>query len=67
MLEMGFKEDVEFIMGTIKAAGPKEVQTLMFSATVPGWVQQIARSFLNQEYSFVDLVKDLKKKTAKQI
>ena len=38
MLDMGFKEDVEQIMGTIKAAGPKEVQTLMFSATVEKWV-----------------------------
>ena len=38
MLDMGFKEDVEQIMGTIKAAGPKDVQTLLFSATVPHWV-----------------------------
>ena len=43
MLDMGFKEDVEVIMGTIKAAGPKDVQTLLFSATVPSWVQQMAR------------------------
>ena len=39
MLDMGFKEDVEFIMGTIKAAGPQDVQCLLFSATVPYWVQ----------------------------
>ena len=38
MLEMGFKEDVEQIMDTIKAAGPKDVQTLMFSATIPYWL-----------------------------
>ena len=38
MLDMGFKEDVETIMGTIKSAGPQDVQTLMFSATVPYWV-----------------------------
>lgn len=67
MLDMGFKEDVETIMGTIKSAGPQNVQTLMFSATVPYWVQQIAREFLKQGYGFIDLVKDLKKKTAKCI
>ena len=39
----------------------------MFSATVPYWVQQIAREFLKQGYGFIDLVKDLKKKTAKCI
>jgi ATP-dependent RNA helicase DDX21 len=38
MLNLGFKEDVELIMGTIKAAGPVGVQALMFSATVPSWV-----------------------------
>ena len=38
MLDMGFKEDVEFIMGSIKAAGPKDIQCLLFSATVPTWV-----------------------------
>ena len=52
-------------MGTIKAAGPKDVQTLLFSATVPSWVQQIARVFLRPSYTFMDLVKDLKKRTAK--
>lgn len=65
MLDMGFKEDVEIIMGTIKQAHGNALQTLLFSATVPNWVQQIARTFLKPQYGFVDLVKDLKKKTAK--
>jgi superfamily II DNA/RNA helicase len=38
MLNLGFKEDVELIMSTIKAAGPKDLQAMMFSATVPRWV-----------------------------
>jgi superfamily II DNA/RNA helicase len=38
MLNLGFKEDVELIMKTIKSAGPRDLQCLMFSATVPKWV-----------------------------
>jgi superfamily II DNA/RNA helicase len=38
MLNLGFKEDVEHIMRTIKEHGPKNLQALMFSATVPKWV-----------------------------
>jgi superfamily II DNA/RNA helicase len=39
MLNLGFKEDVELIMGTIKASGPRDLQAMMFSATCPRWVQ----------------------------
>ena len=42
MLNLGFKENVEEIMGTIKSAGLSELQCLMFSATIPRWVQNIA-------------------------
>jgi len=50
MMNLGFKEDVEHIMKTIKTNGPKEIQALMFSATVPGWVKQIATMFLKPNY-----------------
>ena len=39
MLNLGFKENVEEIMATVKNGGLKELQCLMFSATVPRWVQ----------------------------
>ena len=39
----------------------------MFSATVPTGVQNIARAFLRPGYGFLDLVKDLTKKTAQTI
>jgi ATP-dependent RNA helicase DeaD len=42
MLNLGFKENVEEIMDTIKGAGLKDLQCLMFSATIPKWVQSIA-------------------------
>jgi len=51
MLNLGFKEDVEQIMGTIKSHGPKDLQCLMFSATVPRWISSIATMFLKPGYA----------------
>ena len=67
MLNLGFKEDVEQIMGTIKSHGPKDLQCLMFSATVPRWISSIASMFLKPGYASIDLVKDLKNKTSKTV
>jgi len=67
MLNLGFKEDVETIMRTIKSAGPRDLQCLMFSATVPSWVHQIATMFLKQNYKTIDLVSNLKNKTSKTV
>lgn len=39
MLRMSFVEDVELILG--KAEDASNVQTLLFSATLPAWVKQI--------------------------
>jgi len=37
---------------------------LLFSATIPEWVKDVARKYLNKEYSFIDLCKDLTNKTS---
>jgi superfamily II DNA/RNA helicase len=39
MLKLGFKEDVEKIMRTIKEKAPKGIHVMLFSATVPVWVK----------------------------
>jgi ATP-dependent RNA helicase DDX21 len=67
MLNLGFKEDVEHIMSTIKQAGPRNLQALMFSATVPKWVHQIASMFLKPGYGLIDLVSSLKNKTSRTV
>jgi len=67
MLNLGFKENVEEIMDTIKSANLKELQCLMFSATIPRWVQSIAQVFLKQGHGTIDLVKDLKNKTSRTV
>ncbi|MEJ8473337.1 DEAD/DEAH box helicase [Roseibium algae] len=41
MLDMGFREDLEFILG----AAPSTRRTLMFSATVPKQIADLARRF----------------------
>lgn len=42
MLDMGFKEDIEAILETT----PKERQTMLFSATIPGVIQKLAKRFM---------------------
>lgn len=41
MLDLGFREDLEFILG----AAPVERRTLMFSATVPRGIAELAKTF----------------------
>lgn len=53
MLDMGFEEDMERIL----AYTPQEKQTMLFSATLPAWVKQIARKYLNN-HLVVDLLGD---------
>ncbi|WP_084686470.1 DEAD/DEAH box helicase [Paracoccus zeaxanthinifaciens] len=43
MLDLGFREDLEFILG----AAPESRRTLMFSATVPPAIEALARDFQN--------------------
>ncbi|KAJ8552750.1 hypothetical protein K7X08_020143 [Anisodus acutangulus] len=40
MLKIGFVDDVEFILGKVEDAS--QVQTLLFSATLPSWVKHIS-------------------------
>ena len=51
MLSMGFSDDVETILESV----PTERQTMLFSATMPGWVKNITKKHLKNP-SLVDLV-----------
>lgn len=59
MLNMGFKEDVELIMNTVKKEIDHPIQTVMTSATIPSWVKKVAHDFLRPNYALIDLCKDL--------
>ena len=68
MLNLGFKDDIEEIIGIAKRAVPQgSIQICLFSATIPGWVKDVARDHLKRNYRIIDLAKDLKNKTAKQV
>ena len=52
MLNFGFQEPIEKVLGMIT----QPHQTLLFSATVPTWVKEIARQHLNPNYVTVDFI-----------
>ena len=51
MLQVGFQEDVEKILERM----PQKRQTMMFSATMPQWIRQLVRNYLNSPVN-IDLV-----------
>ncbi|XP_020114706.1 DEAD-box ATP-dependent RNA helicase 7 [Ananas comosus] len=65
MLNMGFVEDVELILNKVEDAS--KVQTLLFSATLPGWVQKISVNFLKSGKKTVDLVGNEKLKASASV
>lgn len=42
MLKLGFKEDIDKILRTIKSQRQQELQICLFSATIPRWVRDVA-------------------------
>ncbi|CAI5461600.1 unnamed protein product [Closterium sp. Yama58-4] len=54
MLDMGFVDDVETILKSVD--DQSKVQTLLFSATVPEWVNKISKRFFREDKRVVDLV-----------
>ncbi|XP_035011472.2 nucleolar RNA helicase 2 [Hippoglossus stenolepis] len=57
MLDMGFAEQVEEILATsYEKDGESNPQTLLFSATCPAWVYQVAKKYMRPECKHVDLI-----------
>lgn len=65
MLRMGFVEDVELILGKVEDVS--KVQTLLFSATLPPWVKEIASRFLKSDKKTIDLVGNEKMKASTNV
>ncbi|XP_004499961.1 DEAD-box ATP-dependent RNA helicase 53, mitochondrial-like [Cicer arietinum] len=59
MLQVGFQEAVETILQKM----PTKRQTLMFSATMPSWIKNLTRNYLNNPLT-IDLVGDSDQKLA---
>jgi ATP-dependent RNA helicase DDX21 len=62
MLNMGFREDIEKVLKHVPTAAQR--QTLLYSATIPSWVQSVAKVYLKPGYTTVDLVAGEKNLTA---
>jgi ATP-dependent RNA helicase DDX21 len=67
MLNMGFQEDIESIMEKIASEVKEKPQFLLFSATLPDWLKGVAKKYLTKDYKTIDLVKNLKNKTAENV
>ena len=70
MLNIGFQEDIERILKGVrediseKDRKPDDIQFLLFSATVPRWVEKIAYKFMKRDLVRVDMIKDSTIKTS---
>ena len=67
MLKLGFKEDVDRILAKCREVCSRRLQIALFSATVPQWVNEIAREHMKPNFTTVDLAKNLENKTAKNV
>ncbi|NXX75566.1 DDX21 helicase, partial [Urocolius indicus] len=65
MLDMGFAEQVEEILGfAYKKGSENNPQTLLFSATCPRWVYDVAKKYMRDEYEQIDLIGKKTQRTA---
>ena len=63
MLDMGFQEDVQKVVDCLPSLGAfsrkertdKDVQTLLFSATIPAWVKNLTAKYMKSPET-IDLV-----------
>jgi Superfamily II DNA and RNA helicases len=63
MLNMGFAEDVEFILDGVGSSNEEKTQCLLFSATTPSWVRDIGRNYQTNVLS-IDATTDNQARTA---
>lgn len=59
MLKQGFEEDVEKILSFVTRYCPYKTQKLLFSATIPRWVDALASKFMAKDKLLIDLIKNL--------
>lgn len=57
MLKQGFKEEVEKIYQYIKDNAPKKTQNLLFSATIPQWLEDLSAIYLDEDREYVNLIR----------
>lgn len=68
MLDMGFIDDVEEILGYIfKTDREKKAQFIVFSATMPAWVYKTTKKYMSKDFLTVDLVQGNTQRTSANV
>lgn len=73
MLNIGFEKDIEFIISSMNEEFKKleisrdQMQMILFSATIPEWVNKVARKYMKEDLIFVDLVGKNSNKTSETV
>lgn len=67
MLNMGFADDVDYILQGIGESNPQKTQCLLFSATTPSWVNDIARKYQDQNVLSIDTTSNKEARTATSV
>ena len=73
MLNIGFEEDIERILKMLRSdleqngKSVEQIQFLLFSATIPRWIDQTSKRFMKPNLIFVDMVKNSETKTSKTV
>lgn len=68
MLDMGFSQSVEDILAeSYRSDDTEKPQTLLFSATLPPWVQKTAEKYMSEDKKIVDLIGDQELKASETI
>ncbi|CAM9298724.1 unnamed protein product [Choristocarpus tenellus] len=68
MLDMGFKEEMEKVFEACRGGGEEGGrQVLLFSATMPPWVDKVARECMRSDRIFIDLVGEGSAKASKDV
>ena len=68
MLDIGFQEDIDKILEAVTAQhpDPKKVQKLLFSATLPSWVDGVAQKYMTNQIT-IDVVGTERQKTSTDV
>ena len=73
MLNIGFQEDIERILRYVKSEFDEmrkpieSIQFLLFSATIPSWVEKMSSKFMKRDLVFIDMIKHSEVKTSKTV
>ena len=65
MLQVGFQEAVEKIYKYVTdSIETEKTQNLLFSATIPSWLHDIAKQYISPNRVFIDLIKNTSVQTS---